>query len=230
MGRTARWGMWPVTAADHARVGLLAAVATGLVFTAVAGRRETVVERVVEEAVAPPVRLLRTADLARGWEVILEEGRPGVALTFVRDRIRGGMPLGREVVERRLVREPHREVRLVGTNQDDNAIHAPRLTRAVRAHRMLATAYDPGPHDNGWDNAGTTKLGWRTRRGIAAVDPSVIPLRTLLFVEGYGLAWAGDTGGAIKGDRLDLCFNRTEEAERWGRRRTRAWVLEGGRD
>lgn len=220
----------PRTRRAWTRAAALTAVAGGLTaFTAVT-RRVAVIERVVEEAVEAPVRRVRTAVLARGWEVVLEAGRPGRALAYVRERSRGGISLGREVIERRLIRAPRTEVRLAGTNPVDNPVHAPRITRAVRAHRMLATAYDPGPHDNGWANAGTTKLGWRTRRGIVAVDPAVIPLRTLLFVEGYGLAWAGDTGGAIKGDRLDLCFNRTEEAVRWGRRTARAWVLEGVRD
>jgi 3D (Asp-Asp-Asp) domain-containing protein len=61
------------------------------------------------------------------------------------------------------------------------------------------------------------------------VDPRVIPLRSLLYVAGYGLAWAGDVGGAIKGDRVDLCFNRTEDAVAWGRRWVRVYVLEGVR-
>ena len=90
---------------------------------------------------------------------------------------------------------------------------------------MEATGYDPGPHTNSWNYAGITKLGWRTRRGIVAVDPKVIPLRTLLYIEGYGLAWAGDVGGAIKGNRIDLCFNKTEEALAWGRRTVTAYIL-----
>jgi 3D (Asp-Asp-Asp) domain-containing protein len=44
--------------------------------------------------------------------------------------------------------------------------------------------------------------GW----GIVAVDRTVIPLGTRLFVEGYGYAVAGDTGSAIKGNKMDVCF------------------------
>lgn len=165
--------------------------------------------------------------MQKGWTVVLRSGRPGLERVRVRERRRGGRVVEREeeVVER--VREPRREVRLTGAGDRRNPINAYRTTRAVRSYRMLATAYDPGPGTNGWENAGVTKLGWRTRRGIVAVDPRVIPLRSLLYIEGYGLAWAGDTGGAIKGKRIDLCFNKTEEALKWGRRHAYVYVLKG---
>jgi 3D (Asp-Asp-Asp) domain-containing protein len=75
------------------------------------------------------------------------------------------------------------------------------------------------------DWAGITCLGWRTRYGIAAVDPKVIALKSLVYVDGYGLAWAGDIGGDIKGNRIDLCYNTTKEALNWGRRKVRVYVL-----
>lgn len=53
---------------------------------------------------------------------------------------------------------------------------------------------------------GYTRLGWQLRKGIVAVDPAVIPLRTEMYVPGYGLARAGDTGGGIKGKLVDLGF------------------------
>jgi 3D (Asp-Asp-Asp) domain-containing protein len=50
------------------------------------------------------------------------------------------------------------------------------------------------------------------------VDPRVIPLGTRLFIPGYGLAVAGDTGGAIHGNRIDLGFNSLRDALLFGRR------------
>lgn len=204
-----------------------------VIFVALTGayaeRQPVIVMRVETVEIPVPVTVHRTRHLARGWEVILEPGRPGAYAALVRETRVLGRLTRREELETRLLRAPVGSLRLAGTNPEDNAIHAPQTTRAVTTHRMLATGYDPGPDDNGWAHAGTTKLGWRTRRGIVAVDPSIIPLRSLLYVEGYGLAWAGDVGGAIKGKRLDLCFNCTEDAQAWGRRRTRAYVLEGVR-
>ena len=53
---------------------------------------------------------------------------------------------------------------------------------------------------------------------VIAVDPNVIPLGSTVHVEGYGTAIAGDTGGAIKGNRIDVHMPTTEEALEWGRR------------
>ncbi len=189
--------------------------------------RPCMAERVETRLTPAPVDQRPSSLLARGWMVVLKPGKPGAVLVYVRSRRRGGREVVRQDVDQRLAREPLTEIRIVGTGRDDNPISAPKLTRAVRVHEVLATGYDPGPVDNGFEHAGTTRLGWRTRRGIMAVDPAVIPLRSLLYVPGYGLAWAGDVGGKIKGDHVDLCFNRTEEAVAWGRRWVRVYVLEG---
>ena len=53
--------------------------------------------------------------------------------------------------------------------------------------------------------------------GMVAVDPKVIPLGTKIYVEGYGIAIAGDTGGAIKGNIIDLFFNTNKECYQFGR-------------
>ncbi|WP_213974861.1 3D domain-containing protein, partial [Tepidanaerobacter acetatoxydans] len=63
------------------------------------------------------------------------------------------------------------------------------------------------------------------RVGVAAVDPKVIPLGTRVYVDGYGFARAEDTGGAIKGDKIDLFFNTSEETKRFGRRWVTVYVL-----
>lgn len=71
-----------------------------------------------------------------------------------------------------------------------------------------------------------TALGLRAGHGIVAVDPSVIPYGTRVWVEDYGWAVAGDCGGAIKGERIDLCFDTLREAQTYGRRNVRvrfAW-------
>jgi 3D (Asp-Asp-Asp) domain-containing protein len=57
------------------------------------------------------------------------------------------------------------------------------------------------------------------------VDPRVISLRSLVYVEGYGLGWTGDTGGAIKGKHIDLCYNSTDEVYKWGKRKVNVYIL-----
>lgn len=83
---------------------------------------------------------------------------------------------------------------------------------------MNSTAYDA--------SAGQiTKMGTRVCRGTVAVDPRVIPLGSRLYIEGYGEALACDTGGAIKGNIIDVWFPTRGEALRWGRRRVTVWII-----
>lgn len=72
--------------------------------------------------------------------------------------------------------------------------------------------------DPGMDGKGLTFTGTKVHRGVAAVDPSVIPLGSELYIPGYGYVRAEDTGGAIKGNRVDLYFENKEEAFKWGRK------------
>jgi 3D (Asp-Asp-Asp) domain-containing protein len=89
---------------------------------------------------------------------------------------------------------------------------------------VTSTAYWPNP---AWSN-GYTATGIRARYGVVAVDPSVIPLGSHLYVPGYGPALAADTGGAIVGDRIDVCFDSADAAVQWGVRQVRILVLKRG--
>ena len=88
---------------------------------------------------------------------------------------------------------------------------------------LSATGYGPG--ENGaWGNR--TATGGRVRYGVVAVDPRVIKLGTRLWVEGYGECVAADTGGAIKGLRIDLAFDSDRTANAYGRRTVRVVFLD----
>jgi len=78
-----------------------------------------------------------------------------------------------------------------------------------RSFTVSATGYSLGGR-----TASGLPVGW----GIAAVDPSVIPLGTHMWVPGYGEAVAADTGGAVVGARIDLWFPSIAQADQWGRR------------
>ena len=65
---------------------------------------------------------------------------------------------------------------------------------------------------------GTTATGIPVSWGVVAVDPSVIPLGTRMFVPGYGEGVAADTGSAVQGAMIDLWFPSCADALAWGRR------------
>lgn len=94
--------------------------------------------------------------------------------------------------------------------------------RAV--HSMEATAYTPDLNGYG---TGYTATGVKAAEGQIAVDPRVIPLGSKVYVEGYGHAIATDTGGAIKGNRIDVVIEGMDRAYRFGRRHgVKVYVLE----
>lgn len=93
---------------------------------------------------------------------------------------------------------------------------------AIKTLTMESTAY--------YGHA-TTASGLKPVRnpdGIStvAVDPNVIPLGSKVYVSGYGVAIAADTGGAIKGNIIDVYLNSYEECMSWGRRQVTVQILE----
>jgi uncharacterized protein YabE (DUF348 family)/3D (Asp-Asp-Asp) domain-containing protein len=78
-----------------------------------------------------------------------------------------------------------------------------------RKMRVYLTSYMPASCGKPKDHPryGYTRLGWKLKKGIVAVDPTVIPLKTSIYVHGYGIARAGDTGGGVKGKFVDLGFS-----------------------
>lgn len=181
------------------------------------------VTRVIEARDVPvSPRVVSGPRLPKGSYLRLEEGRPSRWSMLVKKA--PGQP-----------GEPLKPLRLLRTGKPDwvlkgagpaASIAWPELAQARRLLTLEATGYDPGPVDNSRGWVGTTKSGERARFGIVAVDPRVIPLGTRVYVEGYGPGLAADIGGAIKGKRIDLCFNSTRQANAWGRRKTRVWVVD----
>lgn len=83
-----------------------------------------------------------------------------------------------------------------------------KIVQYWRKVRMLATAYSAATSGKAKDHPeyGRTRTGLQAGRGIVAVDPRVVNLGSNVFVPGYGEAIAGDTGGRIKGKRIDLGY------------------------
>ncbi|UOY91108.1 SH3 domain-containing protein [Ectobacillus sp. JY-23] len=98
--------------------------------------------------------------------------------------------------------------------------------KAAQEIQVEATAYTP--YDEGM--SGITAMGIDVRQNpnmkLIAVDPKIIPLGTKVWVEGYGEALAGDTGGAIKGNRIDVLMPTKEQAFQWGRKQVKIRIAD----
>ncbi|OTX30997.1 enterotoxin [Bacillus thuringiensis serovar brasilensis] len=100
-----------------------------------------------------------------------------------------------------------------------------------RELRVVATAYTADPLENGYKAGDQVKsalghnLTANPNMKLIAVDPSVIPLGSKVWVEGYGVAIAGDTGGAIKGNKIDVLMPDKGTSSNWGRKTVTIKVL-----
>lgn len=103
---------------------------------------------------------------------------------------------------------------------------APAPTPAPTTGRTLvvsATGYST--NEAGLSTHTATGIDLRKNPMVIAVDPRVIPLGTMIEVPGYGVAIAGDTGGAIKGNKIDVHFPTVGQANNWGRKTVTIKIL-----
>ncbi len=147
-------------------------------------------------------------------------GKPGEIRTTIEiTKDSAGKETGRKTVS--TVRtEPIKEI--IGMGKQGHSTSRGSFTRSS-VRTMESTAYLPSA---GLKNPTfKTKMGLPAKYGVIAVDPRVIPLGSLVFVEGYGFAIAADTGGAIKGNKIDVCLHGIREVRNWGRRKVKVHVF-----
>lgn len=188
-----------------------------------------VTSEVITRQVRVAYRIERRPDpgMDRGKTKVLRPGVEGVREQKVLVTYEDGRPVSEKVLSSRVLREPVSKLLAVGTRNPVRTLYTSRGTFRYRdCYTMLATAYEPGPRSCGRYADGYTAIGMKAEPGVVAVDPRIIPLKTKLYVEGYGPAIAADVGAAIKGYRIDLLFATVEEALRYGRRWVKVYVLE----
>lgn len=131
-----------------------------------------------------------------------------------------GIEVSRDIKSTKTISEPKNQVIIKGTSQ----VYASRSGENIVYKKKVscsATAYCTGSITA----TGTTPVRNIGGLSTVAVDPSVIPLGSKLYVEGYGYAIASDTGGAIKGNKVDLYLNSTSQCMNWGRRQVNVLVI-----
>lgn len=153
------------------------------------------------------------------------EGKEGLLLRIEDVVYEGDRRVRTAFTTERVIAPPVSEVIRVGARLYQRSVGRTLVSRGGQRKgktlQMLATTYAPG-HGCGFRTATGQKAGY----GIAAVDPKVIPLGTRLYIEGYGPAAAADTGGRIKGNRIDLCFDSLSAARAFGNRTVIVYLLE----
>lgn len=150
-----------------------------------------------------------TSDLLEDEKKITQEGVKGTDSVTYRVTYLGGKEQTREEIDRETIRKPVTQKTAVGTAV---AINGERYSRKLT---VQATAYTGG---------GTTATGTRARVGEIAVDPEVIPLGSECYIEGIGKVRAEDTGGAVKGNIIDIYMSSYSACRNWGRRTVTIYI------
>lgn len=145
-----------------------------------------------------------TSDLMDGEEKVTTEGVKGLDKVTYEVTYLGGEEQSRKEIARETVKKPVTQETAIGTAVSYNG------EKYSRVIRVVATGYTHTGH--------RTATGTYPHRGTMAVDRRVIAMGSYGYVPGYGAVHAEDTGGAIKGNRIDLFFETRGQAVSWGRR------------
>jgi 3D (Asp-Asp-Asp) domain-containing protein len=179
----------------------------------------------IRTAILPKVKRHYDVGMTAGTERVIDPGAAGTKETTVEVLQPAGSGARKRVIlAARVLRFPRMRVIAEGVG-DGSALTtmarrglASTARLADAALRMVATAYTAAC-------SGCSGIGQRAGHGIVAVDPHFIPLGTHVFIPGYGPALAGDTGGSIRGNRIDLGFDSMRDALSFGRRPVVVYVL-----
>lgn len=162
----------------------------------------------------------KTDDLEFGTQNVIQEGKDGKRTIIIEVTYFEGKEYSRDQVGEK-IEDPVDKIVGLGTKKIwRTQTTADGDINYFAKFRVWSTSYD----QNCYGCDGTTATGMKTGFGVIAVDPTIIPLGTKVYVPGYGFAVAGDTGGAIKGYTIDLGFDNVSQGW-WSSRYTDIYLL-----
>ena len=194
--------------------------------------------REVEESIPYSTKEYKSIEYLKKTRTVTQKGENGVRTTTYRDKYVDGERVESTIVSVETTKKPVNELVAVGTS----------TTQLLEKHRQLAqlragSKTPPTEYQSVMVMQGTaytyssiekynvTAMGMPVREGAVAVDPRVIPYGTILYVESvdgrfnYGYCIAEDTGGGIKGNRIDLFYESSSTVGSFGRRDVRVYIV-----
>lgn len=179
--------------------------------------------------------------LLKGEEKVITQGEDGQVVKKYKVTKENGEEVSRDLVDEEVTKERTNHIVAIGTkeepveevNTDDNdadlvtlSSKAEKEPTSAKTLTMTASAFSASCNGCSGVTATGINLSANPNQKVIAVDPNVIPLGSRVWVDGYGEAIAGDTGGAIKGNRIDVHVPNSEQANQWGVRTVQVKVLD----
>lgn len=185
----------------------------------------------VEEKEIPfETQYVESDTLLPGTSQIQQEGENGISRQVVKTFEVGGQPVDQQIQSFFELKSPKKEVILRNSNpvpkkkviiqkskpagEEGFVLDQAHISKTLTVE---ATAYT--------FTGNKTATGVDPREGLIAVDPKVIAMGSKVYVEGYGYAIAADTGGDIRGNRIDVFFSTLRQCINWGRKPVHIYVL-----
>lgn len=192
---------------------------------------------VVEDATNFAVVTKNDAKLLKGREKIVQEGKKGSVQREFEIVKENGKEVSRTLLSEKVIKEPQKKIVSIGsrvmvasatTSKKNVTVSRGDSSAPAGGKEFYVTATAYTAHCNGCTGITATGLNLRAnpQLKVIAVDPSIIPLGSKVWVEGYGYAVAGDTGGAIKGMKIDLHVPTKSAAYQFGRRQVKVKVID----
>lgn len=203
---------------DRVQPALATPLVNGMEIVITRVRQQIVIE---EQPIRAPSKRFADPQLRAGVTRVVQEGQDGKKRIQWLITTIDGQEVSRKVLASKVVSQPKPRIERHGMG---GLPPARGFFSGRRVLTMTATGY--APFVCGGSRQGRTATGIKAGYGVVAVDPRYIPLGTRLYIEGYGYAIAADTGGAIKGNRIDLGHDTYHKAERVGVRKVKVYILD----
>ncbi|WP_318010741.1 ubiquitin-like domain-containing protein [Bacillus sp. RAR_GA_16] len=206
---------------------------------------------VVEEPIDYATVKHNDSSMQKGTEKVVEDGQEGKQEKHYEVVLENGKEVSRELMKTEVLKESSDQIVAVGTQvitqtAVKTSSKASTPSKSTKSSMPETKKADPQPKSepsgkvlnvsttaytaNCAGCSGITSTGFNLKSNpnakVIAVDPSVIPLGSKVFVEGYGTAIAADTGGAIKGNKIDVFFSSKSAAYAWGNKTVQITILD----
>ncbi|WP_010648975.1 G5 and 3D domain-containing protein [Oceanobacillus massiliensis] len=200
--------------------------------------RVTEEEEVVTESLAFDTEKREDDSLLKGKEEVISEGKEGTVKKVYKVTKENGKEVDRELMDEEVTdsvnrvvavgtkEEPKQEANLVTLASTKSDKGTGGTSSSGKTVTMTASAFTASCSGCSGYTATGINLKANPNKKVIAVDPSVIPLGTKVWVEGYGEAIAGDSGGHIKGNRIDVHVPSKSAAYSWGVKTVQVKILD----